>query len=240
MTRASYAELTWPQIADLARDVPLAIPLGLGAYDLSRVKGTAPVVLPAVPYGFPRPGEDRLAALAVRRGLFGRVLRGIQRELLKQGFTRVLFLDAYGVARWLGDDGMEFVRASASPPPAEPWPPDLARRVVVVSTGHTEQHGHHLPVGTDTIIAEAIASGVAAAAPADVACLPCWHYGVSTHTRQFPATLDLGGRVFEDFFLAIVGRLIAQGARMVLFSNAHGGNHSYLVNVVKERARALR
>jgi len=233
MTRASYAELTWPQIADLARDVPLAIPLGLGAYDLSRVKGTAPVVLPAVPYGFPRPGEDRLAALAVRRGLFGRVLRGIQRELLKQGFTRVLFLDAYGVARWLGDDGMEFVRASASPPPAEPWPPDLARRVVVVSTGHTEQHGHHLPVGTDTVIAEAIASGVAAAAPADVACLPCWPYGVSTHTRQFPATLDLGGRVFEDFFLAIVGRLIAQGARMVLFSNAHGGNHSYLVNVVK-------
>ncbi len=233
MTRTAYAELTWPEIADLPRDTPLAIPLGLGAYDFARLRGNAPVVLPAIPYGFPRRDDDPLAALAVGRGLFRRVLRGVQRELRKQGFARIVFLDAHRIGRWLRDDGVELVSVAASEPPVSPWPPDLDRRVVVVSTGHTEQHGHHLPAGTDTIIAEAIAGGVAAAAPSDVVCLPTWPYGVSTHTRQFPATLDLGGRVFEDFFLSIVGRLMAQGARMVYFSNAHGGNHSYLVNVVK-------
>ncbi|MBM3122834.1 MAG: creatininase family protein [Chloroflexi bacterium] len=64
-------------------------------------------------------------------------------------------------------------------------------------------------------------------------CLPAWPYGVSTHTRQFPGTLNLGGRVFEDFFLAIVARLVQLKAEMVFFSNGHGGNHSFLVNVVK-------
>jgi creatinine amidohydrolase len=107
------------------------------------------------------------------------------------------------------------------------------RRVVVVSTGHTEQHGLHLPLSTDTLIVEAIARGVQDQAGPDVVCLPAWPYGVSTHTRQFPATLNLGGRVFEDFFLAIVDRLVERGARMVYFSNGHGGNHSFLVNVVK-------
>jgi creatinine amidohydrolase len=117
--------------------------------------------------------------------------------------------------------------------PPSPWPVDPRRRVFVVSTGHTEQHGLHLPTGTDTFIVDAIARGLAAASPGEVVCLPPWPYGVSTHTREFPATLNLGARVFEDFFIAITGRLAALGAKMVFFSNAHGGNHSHLVNIVK-------
>lgn len=39
--------------------------------------------------------------------------------------------------------------------------------------------------------------------------------------------------MFEDFFLAIVNRLAALGAEAIYFSNGHGGNHSFLVNVVK-------
>ena len=110
---------------------------------------------------------------------------------------------------------------------------NLAGQIVVVSVGHTEQHGLHLPLSTDTIIVQAIAEGIASAAPDGVVCLPAWPYGVSTHTRQFAGTLNLGGRVFEDFFLAIVARLVQLKAEMVFFSNAHGGNHSFLVNVVK-------
>ncbi len=102
-----------------------------------------------------------------------------------------------------------------------------------MSVGHTEQHGLHLPCSTDTDIAQAIADGIAAAAPDSSLCLPAWPYGVSTHTRQFPATLNLGGRVFEDFFLTVVARLVQLKAEMIFFSNAHGGNHSFLVNVVK-------
>ena len=89
------------------------------------------------------------------------------------------------------------------------------------------------PLSTDTLIVQAIADGLAARAPVEVSCLPAWPYGVSTHTREFPGTLNLGGRVFEDFFLAIVDRLAALGAETICFSNGHGGNHSFLVNVVK-------
>lgn len=230
----AYADLTWPEVAALPRDLPLVVPLGLGEFDLAaaarRLKSQTLVVLPAVPYGFAQPGA--LGDLTVPPGLMRRVLLGIQRELRAQGFRRIAFLDGRRSAP-SGAPGLRVVRGTARPAAAWDWPADLAERVVVVSTGHTEQHGPHLPLETDTRIVGAIADGVRAAAADRVVCLPAWPYGVSTHTRQYPGTLNLGGRTFEDFFLAIVGRLTARGACMVLFSNGHGGNHSFLVNVVK-------
>ncbi len=234
-----YADLTWPEVAALPRDLPLLIPLGHEDYDLPRVarrlKSDNVATLPAIPYGFPQAND--LGALAVGAGLLRRVLLGVVRELNAQGFRRVFFLDGHGVARRLGHGGLHFLRTAFRAAGADDrtwrWPADLAERVVVVSTGHTEQHGLHLPLDTDTCIVAAIAAGVGAAAPDRVLCLPAWPYGVSTHTRQYPGTLNLGGRTFEDFFLAVVGKLARLGARAVLFSNGHGGNHSFLVNVVK-------
>jgi creatinine amidohydrolase len=240
----SYADLTWPEVAALPRHLPLLIPLGEEAYDLRRIarslKAETVVTLPAVPYGFPQPGG--LGALAAGRGLLRRVLLGIVRELRAQGFTRPIFLDSHGVARQVDGRGLRFLKAAteaegtrkaARRNPAWLWPTDLEDRLVVISTGHTEQHGLHLPLETDTRIVAAIAEGVRAAVPERVVCLPAWPYGVSTHTRQYPGTLNLGGRTFEDFFLATVERLVRLGARHILFSNGHGGNHSFLVNVVK-------
>ncbi len=236
MQTIAYADLTWPEVARLPRRLPLLIPLGLGEYDLAAVAGhlnaESVVVLPAVPYGFARVDGDPLGRLAVRPGLLRRVLLGIGKELRSQGFERIVFLNGHG-DQGLRGGGIDLLSAPCRPQPWPTWPADLARRVVVISTGHTEQHGYHLPLHTDTTIVEALAAGLAEAAGDEVLCLPAWPYGVSTHTRQFPGTLNLGGRVFEDFFLAIVDRLATQGAEMIYFSNAHGGNHSFLVNVVK-------
>ena len=238
MKTIPYADLTWPEVADLPRRLPVLIPLGDREYDIPAaarsLKAATVVTLPPVPYGFPQPGA--LGDLAVGRGLLRRVLLGIVRELTSQGFTRPVFLDGLGVARRLERRGLRFLRtphARQSRGDDWTWPADLSERVVVVSTGHTEQHGLHLPLETDTRIVAAIADGLRAAAPERVICLPAWPYGVSTHTRQYPGTLDLGGRTFEDFFLAIVDRLMRRGARAVLFSSGHGGNHSFLVNIVK-------
>ncbi len=237
MPVVSYAELSRNAIAELPRDIPLLIPLGQQDYDFDAaaraLKAKALVSLPAIPYGFPPRDRHLLGTLPVGEGLLRRVLISVQRELRAQGFERIFFLDAHGVGRRLSDERLRFLAARSRAAPDFQWPEDLARRVVVVSTGHIEQHGLHLPVGTDALIAEAIAAGIASAAPLDVLCLPTWPYGVSTHTREFPATLNLGGRLFEDFFLAITRRLVELGARMIYFSNAHGGNHSFLVNVVK-------
>jgi creatinine amidohydrolase len=233
-----YDELTWPEVADLPRDLPMVIPLGLGEYDLTVAAQTLDTdwlcLLPAIPYGFRRADDDWLGKLAVGPGLLRRALLGVQRELEAQRFGRVVFLNGHG-DQGVKSHGLEIVDCPISnlQYPMSNLQPPTPNQVVVIGTGHTEQHGHHLPLSTDTLIVQAILSGLAEALPGDVFTLPVWPYGVSTHTRQFPATLNLGGRVFEDFMLAIVGRLVAQGTEMVYFQNGHGGNHSFLVNVVK-------
>jgi creatinine amidohydrolase len=245
MRTVAYADLTYPEIAALPRDATLAIPLGAGPYDLDeigrRLACEVLVVLPGIPYGFPAAGPGILADLGVGRGVFRRVLLGVQRELAKQGFKNVVLLDGHNARQLLSTDAFHLMEAGL-PDAGEPvgaaadvGRPSLAlgERIVVVSVGHTEQHGLHLPLATDTIIVQAIADGIQSSAQDRLVCLPAWPYGVSTHARQFPGTLNLGGRVFEDFFLAIVARLIQLKAEMVFFSNAHGGNHSFLVNVVK-------
>jgi creatinine amidohydrolase len=172
-------------------------------------------------------------------GLLRRVMLGISRELRTQGFTGrssagecIIFLNGHG-EQGSNVTGMEVLDVPYQRKVGMDFPSDLSNRVVVISTGHTEQHGYHLPLSTDSLIVEAIARGMSASAPTDVFCLPVWPYGVSTHTREFPGTLNLGGRLFEDFFLKIVDRLVEMGAEMIYFSNGHGGNHSFLVNVVK-------
>lgn len=229
----SYAEMTWPEVAALPRETPMILPVGEpGAVlpDVERaLRSEIAVLLPPLPYGYPR--TDGLGELAVGDGLLRRVLRAVARELRAQGFRRIVILDPARIGRRFVR-GLRFLRTPAESGPWV-WPADLAERVIVISTGHVEQHGYHLPLDTDTRIVAAIASGLATEARERVVCLPAWPYGVSTHTRQFPGTLNLGGRTFEDFFLAVLGRLARLGARAVLFSNGHGGNHSFLVNVVK-------
>ena len=236
MSGIQYADLTWPEVADLPRDLPMLIPLGRDEYDYASIARHLSVleflVLPCIPYGFGRADGDAAGHLQVRSGLLRRVLLGIQRQLKAQGFRHIIFINGHG-AQGLNARSLEVFDSSYQHRVGLDFPADLARRTVVISSGHIEQHGYHLPLSTDSLIVEAIAQGLSARAPSDVFCLPVWPYGVSTHTWEFPGTLSLGGRVFEDFFLEIVDRLVALGAETIYFSNSHGGNHSFLVNVVK-------
>ncbi len=214
----------------------MLLPLGLGEYDLkaaaARLDASDICLLPAMPYGFRHGDDDPLGSLAVRPALLRRMLAGAAKELSAQGFQRIAVLNGHSDQGLAGGEA-PMLDVPCQPQSSPPWPADLAQRTVVVSTGHTEQHGYHLPLSTDTLLVQAIADGLAGRAPGEVWCLPAWPYGVSTHTREFPGTLNLGGRVFEDFFLAVVDRLASLGAETIYFSNGHGGNHSFLVNVVK-------
>jgi creatinine amidohydrolase len=106
-------------------------------------------------------------------------------------------------------------------------------KVILLTVGHTEQHGFHLPVNVDTLIIEAIAQGAAAAAPDQAYALPVMPYGVSTHRTAFAGTLNAGGRAFEDFWLAVLETLILRGFRRFYLLSGHGGNCSFLTTVVK-------
>ncbi|MCZ7544306.1 MAG: creatininase family protein [Anaerolineae bacterium] len=107
------------------------------------------------------------------------------------------------------------------------------QRVVLIPCGHTEQHGYHLPLNTDTIIIDAIAKGAVAAIPDEAEMLPTLPYGVSMYRSSFAGTMNLGGRVFEDFLLEVLEALVARGADRFYLISGHGGNCSFLHNVVK-------
>jgi creatinine amidohydrolase len=67
-------------------------------------------------------------------------------------------------------------------------------------------------------------------------------YGVSTHRSAFAATMNAGGRAFEDFWVAVIDLLASRGFDRFYLMSGHGGNTSFLVNVVKyagERHRRI-
>ncbi|HLF26261.1 MAG TPA: creatininase family protein [Anaerolineae bacterium] len=246
-----YDELTFPEVAELPRDTPLLIPLGAADnYDweaiADRVRERARrradrlVIFPGVPFGF-RTRQPALRSLAVEPALFQRVLASLVASIQADGFTRVFVVNGQGAPGFaskavpLIESGRgRLARAEASSRTSK-WgaTKENRARVALIPTGHTEQHAFHLPLNTDTLIIDAIAAGVEQAIPEVIFRLPTWPYGVSLHRRQYPGTLTIEPRAWEDFWVAIIGNLRAQGFRMAYLINGHGGNHSFLVNVTK-------
>lgn len=242
-----YDELTWDAVAELPRDTPLILPLGTG-YDNALLADQlgAPEkagLLPAFPFGW------RGSGLEVPDQLFWKYLTNLLDSLRDDGFTRVYCLAPQGVdpqSNFTGAHSAFILRqphASRNAPNAF-LPPDGERgKVILIPIGHTEQHGYHLPLSVDTLVIEAIAQGTVHAKVATRSyALPVMPYGVSTHRSSFAATLNAGGRAFEDFWLAVVDVLVARGFDRFYFMSGHGGNSSFLVNIVKyagERHRRI-
>jgi len=102
------------------------------------------------------------------------------------------------------------------------WPEIAAAPLVVVPLGSVEQHGHHLPLGTDTAVAGAVAQ--AAATGLDGALLaPALAYGASGEHEGFPGTISLGTEALTGL-LVEYGRSACRWAGRVLIVNGHGGN----------------
>jgi creatinine amidohydrolase len=94
--------------------------------------------------------------------------------------------------------------------------------VLVVPLGSVEQHGHHLPLGTDTAIACAVAEE--AAGSVDGALLaPALAYGASGEHEGFPGTVSIGTEALTGL-LVEYGRSAGRWAGRVLLVNGHGGN----------------
>ena len=241
-----YDEMTWDAVAELPRDIPLVLPLGSG-YDLSllasQLGNPARVgLLPAFPFGW------RGSGLEIPEPIFFPYISNLLDGLRDDGFSRVYCLAPAGIdpqSFFLQNHSASYLRLPHATHASQSFqlPPDSERgKVILIPIGHTEQHGYHLPLSVDTVIIEAIANGTVTLMPTRSFSLPVMPYGVSTHRSSFAATLNAGGRAFEDFWVAVIDVLVARGFDRFYLMSGHGGNTSFLVNIVKyagERHRRI-
>ena len=112
-------------------------------------------------------------------------------------------------------------------------------RMLMLPTGATEQHGPHLPINTDSVIATQLTE--AASAATGIPCLPVMPYTVSAgHTAKWPGTLSLRHETFIQSVLDLVDWMIATGWERLLIVNSHFGNDAVLrVAIDKLRLRHL-
>jgi creatinine amidohydrolase len=114
--------------------------------------------------------------------------------------------------------------------------PDKARALVILPAGAIEQHGHHLPVGTDTLLGrlwlDHALPKLPATAPVYVA--PPLLYGKSNEHLGFAGTLTISARTLRRQLLAQAAHLKALGFRQLAVLNTHGGNSAILVATLRE------
>lgn len=113
------------------------------------------------------------------------------------------------------------------------WP-EVAERagqsVLAVPVGSTEQHGPHLPLSTDTEIAEALCERLARLRD-DVLICPPVAYGAAGEHAGFPGTLSIGS-VATASVLVELGRS-ADAFAAVVFVSTHGGNREAVDSAVR-------
>ncbi len=102
----------------------------------------------------------------------------------------------------------------------------LPGSVVLLPTGATEQHGHHLVTGHDTFGVTAIAyrAARAVAAGTGIVVAPALPFGSSSHHLPFGGTLSLATETYRAVVHDLVTSMIAGGARRIFLLNGHGGN----------------
>lgn len=111
--------------------------------------------------------------------------------------------------------------------------------VAILPVAAVEQHGPHLPLGTDAILTDGVLDAALARLPAavDALRLPTQRVGLSPEHAGFPGTLTLDAETVIAQWTAI-GRSVARaGVRRLILLNGHGGQAAP-VDLVAMRLRA--
>lgn len=158
---------------------------------------------------------------AKRKTIFGRVDMGKNEEMGKAHFVflaaMILLLVGFGRSQKAGKplvlqeitwtDVQEYLKTND---------------MVIIPVGSTEQHGPHLPLGTDSYIATDIAKMISARTGVVVA--PVILAGYSVYHSGFPGSLSLKPETMEQVLFETAEMLIKYGFRRIMFMNGHGGN----------------
>jgi mycofactocin precursor peptide peptidase len=94
---------------------------------------------------------------------------------------------------------------------------------IILPLGANEQHGPHLPLGTDTLLAAALAAGLANDTP-NTLVAPALPFGCSDEHTGFPGLLSLDTETLARVIVDCARRLAAWGITRLIVLSAHGGN----------------
>jgi len=106
------------------------------------------------------------------------------------------------------------------------------RDTVIVPLGSTEQHGRHMPLGTDAVLGDEI--GWALADRLEAFMAPTVRFGCSEHHLSFAGTISLGEETFKRVVSDVAASLSRHGFRRIVLLPTHGGNFKPLAEAVAE------
>lgn len=113
---------------------------------------------------------------------------------------------------------------------------DRNRTIVLFPIGSLEQHGWHLPVGTDFLLAKAISDRLAERDTDgfDALLFPELQFGLNVEHTGFCGTVTLPARLLLEIFERQVSAVYDSGFRYFAFLNTHGGNTGLLEVFIRE------
>ncbi len=113
---------------------------------------------------------------------------------------------------------------------------EIAKGTVILPIGSTEQHGPHLPVGTDTMVAMGLAED--AAERTDILVAPPLWFGWSPHHLVLPGTITVRPETLIELGYDMVESLHHHGFDKFIFLNGHRIVNVTWLQIVGERAKA--
>lgn len=115
---------------------------------------------------------------------------------------------------------------------------DASRLIAVLPLGATEQHGPHLPLGTDAALADAMVQAAIRSLPQETPALflPVQHFGYSVEHLGYPGTLSLSAATILALLGDIAESVATSGVKKLVLFNTHGGHDG----LMEAAARAWR
>lgn len=105
-------------------------------------------------------------------------------------------------------------------------------KTLIIPIGATEQHGPHLPLGVDAMLAKAF--GIALAERIDAVVAPTLNYGYKSLPMSgggpfFPGTIDLNGNTLIQLIKDVVNEFARDGWKKIVIFNCHYENEAFVL-----------
>ena len=103
---------------------------------------------------------------------------------------------------------------------------------ILVTVGSVEEHGFHLPLGTDIILAHVFAEAVCE--KENMYYYPCVTYGQVWSAKEFEGTISISPDCLRAYCLQVVESVLRACPRRVILYSFHNGNHKVIEELLRE------